>query len=115
MTCSGIRAVFSPRARRLLLPPAVSVNRVEGQVIVGKYRAVAPQQPDGYLGHFPSRRAANRRSGRAGSEDNLAALDAGADDYVTKPFAMAELLARVRAVTVPGESLAPIPVRRVTL
>jgi two-component system KDP operon response regulator KdpE len=30
--------------------------------------------------------------------DKIAALDAGADDYVTKPFAMGELLARMRAV-----------------
>jgi len=32
-------------------------------------------------------------------EDKIAALDAGADDYVTKPYATGELLARVRAVT----------------
>ncbi|MFI7068947.1 response regulator [Micromonospora sp. WMMD754] len=38
-------------------------------------------------------------SGRAGSEDKVAALDAGADDYVTKPFGVDELLARIRAVT----------------
>ncbi|MFF3869389.1 response regulator [Micromonospora sp. NPDC001898] len=38
-------------------------------------------------------------SGRAGSEDKVAALDAGADDYVTKPFGIDELLARIRAVT----------------
>ena len=37
-------------------------------------------------------------SGRAGSADKIGALDAGADDYVTKPFSMAELLARLRAV-----------------
>jgi two-component system, OmpR family, KDP operon response regulator KdpE len=36
-------------------------------------------------------------SGRTGSGDKIGALDAGADDYVTKPFAMGELLARVRA------------------
>ena len=29
----------------------------------------------------------------------MAALDAGADDYVTKPFGIDELLARIRAVT----------------
>ncbi|GAT69425.1 two-component system response regulator [Planomonospora sphaerica] len=38
-------------------------------------------------------------SGRAGSQDKIDALDAGADDYVTKPFDIEELLARIRAVT----------------
>jgi two-component system, OmpR family, KDP operon response regulator KdpE len=38
-------------------------------------------------------------SGRAESMDKVEALDAGADDYVTKPFGMDELLARMRAVT----------------
>ncbi|MFI6598700.1 response regulator [Nonomuraea sp. NPDC050536] len=38
-------------------------------------------------------------SGRAGSDDKVGALDAGADDYVTKPFGIDELLARIRAVT----------------
>jgi len=35
---------------------------------------------------------------RDAPSDKIAALDAGADDYVTKPFAMDELLARMRAV-----------------
>jgi DNA-binding response OmpR family regulator len=34
---------------------------------------------------------------REAKRDNVAALDAGADDYVTKPFGMDELLARLRA------------------
>jgi len=38
-------------------------------------------------------------SGRGAGPDKVAALDAGADDYVTKPFGMEELLARIRAVT----------------
>ncbi len=37
-------------------------------------------------------------SGRTSPGDKIGALDVGADDYVTKPFAMAELIARLRAV-----------------
>jgi two-component system, OmpR family, KDP operon response regulator KdpE len=46
-------------------------------------------------------------SGRAGSGDKIGALDAGADDYVTKPFNMEELLARLRAALRRGEAPAP--------
>jgi len=36
-------------------------------------------------------------SARVGEQDKIDALDAGADDYLTKPFGVGELLARVRA------------------
>jgi len=37
-------------------------------------------------------------SARAGDVDKIVGLDAGADDYLTKPFSLGELLARVRAI-----------------
>jgi two-component system KDP operon response regulator KdpE len=47
---------------------------------------------------------------REAQQEKVAALDAGADDYVTKPFAMDELLARIRAVRrrTAGEALPPV-------
>lgn len=45
-------------------------------------------------------------SARTDSADKVAALDAGADDYVTKPFGMDEFLARLRAAVRRGESVA---------
>ena len=50
-------------------------------------------------------------SGRTDASDIVAALDAGADDYVTKPFNMDELLARIRAQLRRTQAdTAPVPV-----
>ncbi|MBS4754623.1 response regulator transcription factor [Nocardioides sp. zg-ZUI104] len=46
-------------------------------------------------------------SARQHGEDKVEALDLGADDYVTKPFAMNELLARLRAAVRRGQSASP--------
>jgi two-component system KDP operon response regulator KdpE len=54
-----------------------------------------------------------------GEEEKVAALDAGADDYVTKPFGMDELLARLRAAlrrgAPPGEPVLVIGELRIDL
>jgi DNA-binding response OmpR family regulator len=47
---------------------------------------------------------------RGETKDRIAALDAGVDDYLTKPFAMGELLARVRALGRRGKSIRGIDV-----
>lgn len=44
---------------------------------------------------------------RSDIEDKIIGLDAGADDYLTKPFAMGELLARIRAMTRRKSEYAP--------
>ncbi len=49
-------------------------------------------------------------SARQTSEDKVQALDAGADDYVTKPFGMDELLARLRAAVRRAEAAPEAPV-----
>jgi two-component system KDP operon response regulator KdpE len=63
-------------------------------------------------------------SARAESGEKVLALDLGADDYVTKPFGMDELLARIRAagrragsdvpVLEAGDLVIDLPARRVT-
>jgi len=49
---------------------------------------------------------------RDASEDKIEALGAGADDYITKPFAMRELLTRIRAIllrdTLPVAEITPL-------
>jgi two-component system KDP operon response regulator KdpE len=46
---------------------------------------------------------------RNSEQDKVLALDSGADDYVVKPFAIGELLARIRAALRRSSSLEPLP------
>ena len=48
-------------------------------------------------------------SGSAASKDQIDALDAGADDFVSKPFDLDELLARIRAAARRAARVSPPP------
>ena len=50
-------------------------------------------------------------TGRAQTEDRVEGLDSGADDYLTKPFELAELDARLRAIARRGQPRRPTTLR----
>jgi DNA-binding NtrC family response regulator len=70
--------------------------RIPDEVIDGRRKALLPQRNP-------------RIATDAGPHDKVVALDAGADDYVVKPFAIGELLARIQAALRPFSSDKPLP------
>jgi two-component system copper resistance phosphate regulon response regulator CusR len=75
-----------------LLVLDVMLPRRDGLAVLRELRARGRQLPVLLL------------TARAGVTDKVAGLDGGADDYLTKPFEVAELLARVRALLRRGAS-----------
>lgn len=69
----------------------LGLPRVDGLDVLRKLRSKGKNTPVIIL------------TARGELDDKLRGLDAGADDYLTKPFAMAELKARIRAVTRRGD------------
>lgn len=64
----------------------LGLPRIDGLTVLKRLRARGDQTPVLIL------------TARDAIEDRVAGLDAGADDYLTKPFALAELQARIRAL-----------------
>jgi two-component system KDP operon response regulator KdpE len=94
LTAEGYRVIESPSARRGTVDAAthkpdlaivdLGLPDFDGVEVVRRIRAWSPM-PILVL------------SARTHERSKIEALDAGADDYVTKPFAIGELLARIRA------------------
>ncbi|MFE5210343.1 SpoIIE family protein phosphatase [Streptomyces sp. NPDC056600] len=84
----GVEALEAARAVQPdLIVGDVMMPRMDGLAMVGALRA------DSRTASVP----VLLLSARAGQEASIEGLEAGADDYLVKPFAAAELLARVRA------------------
>lgn len=109
------RAVRESLRRALELEGYDVEQAADGQEAIDRLEAEDEPEPDALLLDvlMPGvdglevcrrlRRAGSRMpvlmlTARAEVENRVEGLDAGADDYVTKPFALAELLARVRAL-----------------
>jgi len=81
---AGLAAVASHRPDVVLLD--LGLPHVDGVEVARRLRAAGDGVPILML------------TARAGTADRVSGLDAGADDYLAKPFALEELLARVRAL-----------------
>lgn len=61
-------------------------------------RRIRKQQPTGAFAHMPGQVPVLMVTARADTSDIVLGLEAGADDYITKPFEIPVFLARVRAL-----------------
>lgn len=87
MVSDGDQVAAAVRERRPdLVLLDLSLPKQDGLQVLGELRRTGDRTPVIVL------------SAREGEYDKVAALRLGADDYVTKPFALAELMARVAAV-----------------
>ena len=89
---AGLRAVRDQRPRLVILDVGLPGD-VDGLAVCRKLRADRKATPILML------------TAREAVEDRVAGLDTGADDYLTKPFAFTELIARVRALLRRGSAL----------
>ncbi len=104
---SGVAALeAATEARPDMMVLDLGLPDIDGLVIIEEIRKRLPKLPILVL------------SARTGSEDKIAALDLGANDYLTKPFDMHELVARLRAISRRAnllEPTAPIAMGRIVV
>ncbi|MBN2679908.1 response regulator transcription factor [Acidithiobacillus montserratensis] len=81
---TALRAIANQEHQAILLD--LGLPKVDGCTVLQRVRAVGNAIPTIII------------SARDGLSDRIEGLDLGADDYLVKPFAMDELLARLRAI-----------------
>jgi DNA-binding response OmpR family regulator len=81
---SGVELAADPLTTLVILD--IGLPKLDGRQVLFRIREQRPTLPVLML------------TARDGTEDKVSALDAGADDYLTKPFAVDELLARIRSL-----------------
>lgn len=81
---TALRAIANQEHQAILLD--LGLPKVDGCTVLQRFRAVGNAIPTIII------------SARDGLSDRIEGLDLGADDYLIKPFAMDELLARLRAI-----------------
>jgi two-component system KDP operon response regulator KdpE len=95
---TGTSAVTLARASRPdLMILDLGLPDIDGLEVIAQIRDLQPTLPILVL------------SARTGSQDKVSALDLGAVDYITKPFDMNELVARLRAAQRRAPTAAPVP------
>jgi two-component system, OmpR family, KDP operon response regulator KdpE len=125
-----------PQIRRVMRSTLSSIGYVITEAMTGEegVEAVRKQKPDLVLldmnmpgiGGLEACKEIRRASDapiimltvRNAERDKVAALDAGADDYVVKPFGIEELLARIRSALrryAPGDAIAPFVSKDVSI
>lgn len=81
---AGLRAAADPDVGLVILD--IGLPKIDGLTVLTRLRQTRPDLPVLML------------TARSDTRSKVGGLNAGADDYLTKPFAFAELLARIRAL-----------------